>query len=226
MMNQSRRRLLLENRIYITFAAVCIAALVFAPEIRDFGVAWNVLAQSSIIGIVAVGLTLVILAGQLDLSVGSVVTLAGVIALGQQGTIGIWPAIGMAVLASVAVGCVNGIIVVKAGVNSFIGTLATMIGVQGLAFVVSGGAPTVGIDPAFGALVDTAAIGPLTPRMLAFVAVALVAHVIVTRTAAGRNLLAVGGAPDVARLSGISSSARWSSAQRLPVLPESSWACP
>jgi ribose transport system permease protein len=196
-------RFLLKNRIYLIFGLAVLSAVALIPDFRTTDVASAVLARVSTDGLVAVGMTVVIIAGQLDLSVGSVVALAGVIALGGQGEIGTWPAIGLALLAGAAVGTVNGLLVVKGGINSFIATLATMIGISGLTFTISGGSPISGVDPTFGALVDTGVLGPLTPRMLLFVGAVLVAHFVLTSTQPGRNVFAVGGAPEVARLSGI-----------------------
>ena len=90
--NPRTLRFIAENRIYIFLAVAFVLALVFIPDIRSVPALRNVLARASIEGIMAVGVTIVILSGQLDLSLGSVLALSGVVALGLQGDIGPLPA--------------------------------------------------------------------------------------------------------------------------------------
>ena len=207
-------RFIAENRIYIFLAVAFILALVFIPDIRSVPALRNVLARASIEGIMAVGVTIVILSGQLDLSLGSVLALSGVVALGLQGDIGPVPAAIVGIGAGGLVGVINGVLVVRFGVNSFIVTLAAMIAIRGVAMTLSNAAPIRGVDPFFGPSVDRALFGPLweglgsflTPRILIFLGLLLVAHIFLLRVRQGRNIYAVGGNPEAARLSGIPTS--------------------
>jgi ribose transport system permease protein len=205
---------LLENRIYIILAIAFVVALLIVPDLRSVPALKNVLVRSSIDGILAVGLTVVIIAGQLDLSIGSILALSGVVALGLQGDIGAAPAAVVGVLAGTLVGILNGLLVTWGGINSFIATLATMIAVRGVAFTLSDSQPIRGSDAAFGPTVDRAIFGPLanqlgtflTPRVLIFLGVLIAAHLVLTRMRVGRNVFALGGNPEAARLSGINTT--------------------
>jgi ribose/xylose/arabinose/galactoside ABC-type transport system permease subunit len=213
-MNPRTLRFIAENRIYIFLAVAFVLALIFIPDIRSVPALKNIMARASIEGIMAVGMTVVILSGQLDLSVGSVLALSGVVALGLQGDIGPIPAAVVGIAAGGLVGALNGALVVKAGINSFIVTLATMIAIRGVAMTLSDAAPIRGADATFGASVDRALFGPLveqlgtflTPRILIFLTLLFVAHLILLRVRQGRNVYAVGGNAEAARLSGIPTS--------------------
>jgi ribose/xylose/arabinose/galactoside ABC-type transport system permease subunit len=158
------------------------------PDI--FGSYGVTLSRIALDGLVALGLTLVILQGELDLSVGSVVALSGtVLAVTQNLGLGIV----FALLVGVAVGVVNALLVIYAGVNSFIATLGTLFAVRGLAFVVSGGKPVSVHDLETAIGFGTAVLGPLTPRVLIFFGVFIVLQLFLTRVKAGREFYAVGG---------------------------------
>ncbi len=216
-MNPRTLRLIAENRIYIFVVVAFALAFLLVPQLQGVLPMKNLVQRATIEGIMAVGMTVVILAGQLDLSVGSVLALSGVVALGLQGDIGPVPAAIAGILVGGLVGVVNGFLVVRAGINSFIVTLAAMIAVRGIAMTISGAAPIRGADSSFGPSVDRALFGPifkdlplgtfLTPRILIFLALLLVAHVVLMRIRQGRNIYAVGGNPEAARLSGIDAAA-------------------
>ena len=159
------------------------------------------------------------------------------VALGLQGDIGPIPAAGVGILAA-AVGVLNGVFVVRFGINSFIVTLAAMIAVRGVAMTLSNAAPIRGADPSFGPSVDRAIFGPLwehlgtflTPRILIFLGLLLVAHLFLLFVRQGRNIYAVGGNPE-ARACPASRPRRMSlgpscSAACVVAWPGPSWACP
>jgi len=105
----------------------------------------NILVQSSIMAVIAIGMTFVIIGGGFDLSVGSAVAFAGCIAAMTMAKFGIAAGVLAGIAAGAAVGLVNGVIIARLGVNPFITTLGTMVLVRGLVFLVTGGAP-VGDD--------------------------------------------------------------------------------
>jgi ribose/xylose/arabinose/galactoside ABC-type transport system permease subunit len=150
-----------------------------------------VLKTLALTGLIAVGLTVVIVQGELDLSVGAVFALAGGLVATTSQSLLVGTLIALAVGA--AVGVCNGLLVTRIGVNSFIATLSTMITIGGLAFVVTGGEP-VPVDDVDGAIsFGTPVIAELTPRVLLFAACALAVHVFLSRTRVGREFYAVGG---------------------------------
>jgi ribose/xylose/arabinose/galactoside ABC-type transport system permease subunit len=163
----------------------------------------NVLEQTSINAIIAVGMTFVILSGGIDLSVGSVVALSGVV-LGTTLKAG-WPA-PAAIAAALAVGgscgLVNGLLVTVGRLPPFIATLGMMSVARGLALMYVEGRPVSGFDEGFRAL---ATARPLLVPMPAIAAalVAAAAYFVLTRTVFGRYVYAIGGNEEASRLSGV-----------------------
>lgn len=169
----------------------------------------NVLRQISDIGILAVGMTLVIISGGIDLSVGSLLALSCTIfALVFTKYPQPWSPIlaaGLALSAAGLFGLANGFLVSWLRLQPFIVTLAAMIGSRGFAkWVVDNSTLAVGYDDRTKPFVDF--VGQKAFVVPAFLAVTLIALVILNRTRFGRYLVAVGGSEDAARLTGINVS--------------------
>jgi ribose transport system permease protein len=175
---------------------------------------WNILRQISVNLCLSVGLTLVILSAGIDLSVGAVLALAGVIAAHLLKTGLDVPALGVhlefttagAVLAAVAVGVLaglaNGLVVTRLLIPPFIATLAMMSVARGLTYLWTGGFPITGLGEGFGFIGTGMWAG--VPMPVWIVALLVVATLIVChRTAFGRHLYAVGGSERAARLTGL-----------------------
>jgi ribose transport system permease protein len=164
----------------------------------------NVLRQVAMLGIASVGMTLVIMTGGIDLSVGSALALTGVIsalAMTQLG-LGAVAASLLGIASAACVGLVNGIAVATFRIPPLIATLATLTAIRGLAYIFSGGLPIFGFPPSFSYL-GRGMVGIIpVPVIIMFVALAL-GWVILNRSRYGRHLYAVGGNPEAARLSGI-----------------------
>ena len=161
----------------------------------------NILRQNSFTVILACGMTLTILSAGIDLSVGSVVALAGVVCASLvAGGFGIPLGLLVGCAVGAATGVVNGLFVTRVRIPPFIATLATMMVVRGLALKFTG-ARTIPIPAdlldAFAGLSDG-----LTP-VLVMLVVVVGTWILLTRTAFGRHVYAVGGNPDAARLAGI-----------------------
>lgn len=99
----------------------------------------NILHQSSLVGIIAVAMTVILITGNFDLSVASVAALAGAILIGTADSVGFWPAAGLAMLVAVSAGLLNGVIVQLVGINAFIVTLGTLTAIRGLVLVYTDG---------------------------------------------------------------------------------------
>jgi ribose transport system permease protein len=169
----------------------------------------NITQQLSMLMVVAAGMTVVMVMGDFDLSVGSMASLAGIVAamLFAAGY-PIWAAIGIALLVGLLGGLFNGAMVSFVGILPFVATLATLTMFSGAAFVVSGGKTISGraIPDAFGDFArDGIALGPLTVPNLTIVAVLVVAlvWVLLEQTTFGRRLYAIGGNVEAAWLSGV-----------------------
>ena len=104
----------------------------------------NILVQSSIMAVIAMGMTFVIVGGGFDLSVGSTAALAGCVASMVMLEAGIAAGVVAGVLAGAAVGLANGLVIAFLNVNAFITTLGTMVLVRGIVFLITGGAPVSG----------------------------------------------------------------------------------
>ncbi len=166
----------------------------------------NVIRQIAINGILAVGVTFVLLTGGVDLSLGSIVALAGVVAAGSAQSGGMWP-LGLGLLAGVLTGgvcgAVNGLVITRARVAPFIVTLGMMTAARGLALVVSNGRPVSHLDRTFTSMASTTVLGVPVPVVI-FAAVALAAHLFLKNFRLGRYIYAVGGNEHAARASGLS----------------------
>jgi ribose transport system permease protein len=164
----------------------------------------NILVQSSIMAVIAIGMTFVIIGGGFDLSVGSTVALAGCIAAMAMVQFGLAAGVLAGIATGIAVGLVNGVIVAKLGINPFISTLGTMVLVRGLVYLITGGAP-VGDDrlpTAFLAFGSTRLLGI---HYLVWVPAVLLVVLswVMAATPYGRRIYATGGNREAAYLSGV-----------------------
>jgi ribose transport system permease protein len=171
--------------------------------------------DASAFAIMGVGATLVIIAGGIDLSVGAVYALAGVAmamilrALGPMDPMAtVFVGLGSCLVVGLLCGLANGVMVIGLGVHPFIITLGTMWIVRGIAFVISR-AESILVPPALTAVAKAplglgTALYPVP--LLAMLAVTLAGSVYLSRTVAGRHILAVGGNPEASRFSGLSVS--------------------
>jgi ribose/xylose/arabinose/galactoside ABC-type transport system permease subunit len=158
------------------------------------------LGRIALIGLVALGLTAVILMGELDLAVASTLAVSGVIMASFESiTIGILAALGAGLL----IGMVNAFFVIVVGINSFIATLGMLFFLRGAAFVISGEAPVRLANVDAGIAFGRPLIGPLSPRMLIFIAAFVMLHIFLTRVRVGREFYAVGGNREAAHDAGI-----------------------
>ena len=186
-------------RIYIIFALVFVVMSLFAPKffnVFNFTTILNAIAMNAT---VAVGFSVVMICGQLDLSIGTVITFAGVITMGLEPTLGFPGAIAVAVLGGAIVGLVNGLLVAKAKISSFIVTLGTMTILQGSIYQFSGGnSISVATDQAFSIsdFLGKNLLPLVTPRVV-------VVELVLRRTRAGRNFYIVGGNKATAWLAGV-----------------------
>jgi len=157
--------------------------------------------QTSIVAVLALGQLLVILTRGIDLSVGSVVALAGVLGV-MAGDSGVVVVLTMA-LTGALVGAVNGLVLVKGRVmNPFIVTLGTLSIVRGAALVVSDAQTVSGLPPLVQTL-GTDKVGPVPAPALLVAVLGALAYLLLARTQWGRWIYAVGGNPDAARRVGI-----------------------
>jgi len=201
------RSVLTEYGIGVAFILELILFAVLSPYFLTTENLLNVSLQTSITAIIAVGMTFVILTAGIDLSVGSIVALAGVLTTGalklDVPPILVYPiAIGIGLLFGVVSGASAGVFVTKFNITPFIVTLALMTIWRGLAFVVTQGRPIWELPEGFAFLARGRILQIPIPTIIMIVVFAI-AHFVLTRTRFGRYVYAVGGNPEAARLAGI-----------------------
>ncbi|HEY7853753.1 MAG TPA: ABC transporter permease [Aquiluna sp.] len=161
------------------------------------------LGRIALIGLVALGLTAVILMGELDLSVASTLAVSGVIMTVVANETNVLIGVLAALAASVVISLVNAFFVAIVGINSFIATLGMLFALRGFALVLSDEQPVKLANTDFGIAFGQPILGPLTPRILIFFAIFILLQIFVSRVRVGREFLAVGGNRQAAYDAGI-----------------------
>lgn len=189
--------------ILVVLAALVIFMMVAAPNFATTDNLLNIARQISVNGIIAAGMTFVIITGGIDLSVGSTLAVSGVGAVlvalaGMPGWIAVLAGIGIGMLA----GFFNGGLVAYLGLAPFIVTLGVMTFLRGLAYTMTGGQPIVDNMLSFRGLGNGYLLGIPTPVWL-MILVYAVAWFVLEHTTFGRWVYAVGGNREAARLAGI-----------------------
>jgi ribose/xylose/arabinose/galactoside ABC-type transport system permease subunit len=178
-----------ELRALVLFALLLVVLAFWEPAVFS---SYDVVLQTAAVTmLVAAGLMAVLVQGELDLSVGATLALAGVLVAKTSDSLILASAVALA--AGVAVGVVNGLIVTRLGVNSFIATLGTMITLGGLALVLSHAQQVPIRDWQSGVSFGQKVLGGLTPRILISLALVALLHLGLARTRIGRDFYAVGG---------------------------------
>ncbi len=192
----------LGNPIWLSlFAAICFFAALSPHFLSWFNIG-NILLQASFLGFLAIGLTLVIISGHIDLSIGSLVGLCAGLSVVLQGELGLPLAVLAALGAGVLSGLVNGFFVERLGVNSLIVTLAAMIGLKGLTFAVVGESSIIA-QSAFFTWIGSLRLGSIHLIAVVFFALLIAAHWVLSNTRHGREAYAIGGNRNAAVNAGI-----------------------
>ncbi|GID30510.1 ABC transporter permease [Paractinoplanes brasiliensis] len=201
-------RLAFRMRDYGIVAALVIIVIALSLSTDTFltsGNLVNLLDQTAVLGLLATGATICIISGVFDLTASATLALSAIIGVQVGRVTDVYVGFAAAVVAGALLGFVTGTVVVRSGVNSFVGTLATSLVYRGLAVMVTGGAivyPLTASAENFGMLTWPSLFG-LTSATIMFVVVVAILGVVVSRTTFGRRLYAVGGNAEAARLSGI-----------------------
>jgi ribose transport system permease protein len=162
----------------------------------------NIVYQNATVAIPACAVTLVIIAGNFDLSVGAIFTFAGVLCAYAALHWGGWWCFPVAIVAGALMGLVNGVAVTKLRVNAFLATLATALAFGGLALAVSAGSQIIPDSSVFTFLGQNSLLGIQYPVYLVVI-VAVVLQLVLSYTVFGTHIYGVGGNPDAARLAGL-----------------------
>ena len=194
-------RFIADQKLLVIIVAL-IATLSIADSnfftLRNF---LNLLNHITINGIMAAGMTILLISGSFDLSIGSVMAFTGIVIILTQ-SLGLVASILLGLAAGTAVGALNGFLVVKGRINAFIVTLGTMIIFKGLGLVVTRSHPVKGTIPAFQAIGQAVVAGIPVPAFYLLVVYAAVWYIL-KYTKFGRNDFAIGGNPLSSKLAGI-----------------------
>jgi len=179
-----------------------IAFSFFNPSFLTTDNLRNVLVAVAVVGIMAIGQCFVIIAREIDLSVGSVMGLSGLCGAWLMAAgLNPWLAIALAVCVGASAGLVTGIIVVVFRVNSFIATLGMLSVARGLTQVISGGLPIM-VDPSV-MFIGQGSFFDIPVQVLIFIGLGIACQLILTRSVVGQRIVAVGDNDEAARLSGV-----------------------
>lgn len=202
----NKKKLINQINIYrsvLILLVICVFATILSPSFLSVTNLFNVFKQITVAGIVGCGMTFVILTGGIDLSVGSILGLSGVLASGVLASTGnTAAAVAVSLIIGVACGAVNGFFVSVCGIPPFISTLGMMTLLRGVILVYTKGSP-IPIKVDSYKFFGKGSIAGIPVPVIILIVVFLLAHYILTQTTYGRSVYAVGGNREAARLSGI-----------------------
>ncbi len=192
-----------EGNLILILLAVIILLAIFSPTFLTTNNIKNLVRQTSIIGIVAIGMTFVIISGGIDLSVGSILGVSSIIsAMMMANGTSIFTAVIVSILACTMLGIINGVIVFDGKVPPFIATLGMMTAARGIVMLMSGARMIAGLPRSFSRFAQLNIAG-MPSLFFVWLLVIIATYIITSRTVTGRNLFAFGSNPEAARLSGI-----------------------
>jgi ribose/xylose/arabinose/galactoside ABC-type transport system permease subunit len=197
-----------ETMIFLAVVLECIAFSVLSPSFLTLNNFVNVTLQIAIYGILSVGMTIVMITGGIDLSVGSVVALAGVVAaiVSKKAILPVDLMVILAILAGlavgIAIGALSGSLISRFLIPPFIVTLALMTICRGVVFIITGGF-TEGELPAHFGWLGRGHLWVIPVPVILMAVLFVAGHVLLRQTAIGRHIYAMGGNEEAARLSGI-----------------------
>ncbi|MGI9067845.1 MAG: ABC transporter permease [Pyrinomonadaceae bacterium] len=200
-------RLVQQQGALVALIMVCIFAAVRYPQFLSENNLTNVLRQNSMLGLVALGMTFVILTGGIDLSVGSILAVAGVLAANLADR-GLLIALVAAVAFATLLGLINGLVIAKARIQPFIATLAMMIAARGLALIYTGeesvrvGRLSQNFTELGRGKIDLGIISIPYPVLILLAAYGL-GWVVLNYTRFGRHVYSIGDNEEAARLMGL-----------------------
>lgn len=195
-------------RRYVLYIGFVLIFVVFAVTLGDQGFTssnnlLNIVRQTATITVMAVAVTFVIGAAEIDLSVGSVAGLSSVIAAMAIESYGVIPGIIAGLLIGLAVGVVNGVLVVGVGIPSFLVTLGMLGIAHGTAQWITDSAPQPILHETFNDLFGSGDAGPVPSLVIWTIVAVAIGHVMLRKTGYGRGVLATGGNEEAARFSGV-----------------------
>jgi ribose transport system permease protein len=188
--------------IFIILGVFAIVLALLTPRFLTPQNLINLVRQVSVLTLMSMALLTVVITGNIDLTVGAFAGLIGALIAGFSIALGFFPALMLVALIAIFVGLTNGFLTTRGKNLSVIVTLAMMTIIQGVTLLYTESRPITGFSEAIVAL-GSGYIGPIPVPVIIAVLVALLIHFMLNHTRFGRELFAIGGNPEAARLSGI-----------------------
>jgi ribose/xylose/arabinose/galactoside ABC-type transport system permease subunit len=181
---------------------LCVVITIFQPRFASISNLTNVLRQGAVLALATFGQTIVVIAGGIDLSMGSLAALVSMITALAAKQWGVAPGFASGLALAAFLGGINGVLVSKLKVPPFIATVGMLTYGAGLAQYIGGGLPIEFVPDGF-QFVGGGYAGPIPMPVIVALVVAIVVHFFLTRTTAGRYIYFLGGNPEAARYSGV-----------------------
>lgn len=195
-------KVLKEQGILIILVIIFVLCVLFVPSFGSYRNMKNILRQVAALGIISIGLTPSVIAGCIDLSVGSIVSLTGVVALTLVHT-----STGLAILVplliALVVGFVNGFLTVKFNISSVIITLGTLSILRGISLMYTGGHVVDGVEDSSFRILGRAMLFGIPVYVFIFLILGIILGIILWRTSFGRYVYYSGSNPNVSKLYGV-----------------------
>lgn len=204
---ESLFRFIDSNRAILLLVSTVLCLALFAPNFANQYNVTSILKGASLYAIVAIGFTLIFIIGELDLSIGSVVMLGGMLTIGLEPEYGWFLASSTACIAGLAIGAINGYLVTKVKIHSFIVTLGMMMIVMGLTYTYSDGNSLTTDNYDLADFLEYSEIPFLPPIVIITLFLVLSAQLFLTKTTVGRGYFALGGNKETAWLAGLNKNA-------------------
>lgn len=195
-------------RQYVVYGGFVLIFLIFSVVLGEEGFLTtnnllNIVRQTATITVIAVAMTFVIAAGEIDLSVGAIAGLASVATAMAIAKFGFWPGIFAGFGTGLLIGLINGTLVTKMGIPSFLVTLGMLGVTTGIAMWITGTAPVPIRDETYNAIFGSGSLGLIPSMVVWSIVMLVVGHVALRMTPYGRQVLATGGNEVAAAFSGV-----------------------
>ncbi|RJQ84203.1 ABC transporter permease [Amycolatopsis panacis] len=190
----------------VVLLAIVVTMTILEPStFATYSNVINILNQSSLAAIIAIGLTFALVSGDFDLSIGYTASLSGVVATTLMASAGLSIPLAflVAIVVAAAIGLVNGLVVTVVGVNALVGTLGIGTIVVGANFAISGGLPTTLDHPSAFVNLTLGKAAGLPYPIYVMAAIAVLSWIVLNRTALGQSMQAVGGNKTAAEFAGL-----------------------
>jgi len=188
---------------FLTLIVLFVALIIASPHFLTATNLSSVVRQTVVINIMALGMTVIIISGGIDLSVGSILGLAGLIgAMAMERGVAILPSVLIGILAGLVCGLLNGFLITRLRIAPFIVTLGTLGIYRGTALIISNGLPVHKLPPGF-SLLGEGSIAGIPFVLLLLIICAIAVHILLEHTRLGRYAFAIGSSPAAAVYAGI-----------------------